>query len=445
MKLLIVDDNEDVITSLKTVFEDYEILEADSIASAKRVLDLECDTIDIALLDMRLGEEDGTDLLKHIKNVCPSIECIMISGYSSVEKAVMSIKLGAFDFVEKPISYQKIKVVLNNALEHKRFSTLLRKEMDRYRMVGKSPAIKKLNELIEKAAQTDFPVLIMGESGVGKEHIANLIHLKSRRGVQEMVKLNCAAIPENLFESEFFGYEKGAFTGASAQKKGKIEQANGGTLFMDEIGELPLSQQAKLLRVLEDREVTRVGGDKKLKVDFRLICATNRDLKEAAQKSQFREDLYYRIGVLVIEVPPLRDRKDDIPLLAEHFFREACADHGSVMKTLSPDSLEYIASLPLRGNIRELKNMMQRIFAFAEGMDIHADMVKKILAGPQKNPEDSIFQKTMNYPDAKHLLEKIYIETQLRLFEGNISKTALAIGLLPNNLSRKMKELGIVQ
>ncbi len=444
MKLLVVDDNEDVISSLKGVFEEYEVVGADSIKSAKKILTLESDSFDIAVIDMKLGEEDGLELLNEIKSRFPFIECVMISGYSSVEKAVLSIKLGAFDFVEKPISYQKMKVVINNAIEHKRFSSLLKKEIDKFKIIGNSTAVKKMNEMIEKASQIDFPVLIMGESGVGKEHVAHLIHLKSKRGKNEMIKQNCAAIPENLFESELFGHEKGAFTGAGGAKKGKIELASQGSLFLDEIGDLPLSQQAKLLRVLEDREVTRVGSEAKVKVDFRLICATNRNLKEAVDEGKFREDFYYRIGVLVVHIPPLRERKEDISILADHFLKQACIENGSVIKTVSPSAMALISEMPLKGNIRELKNLMQRLFAFSEKNEVRDEDVQNIMGITHKNGGDAVFQKTMQYSEAKKLLEKKYIETQLGLHNNNVSKTAISIGILPNNLLRKMKDLDIV-
>ncbi len=444
MKLLIVDDNEDVISSLKGVFGEYDIVGADSIKNAKKILALDSDSIDIAVIDMKLGDEDGIELLNDIKLRFPFIECVMISGYSSVEKAVLSIKMGAFDFVEKPISYQKMKVVINNAIEHKMFSTLLKKEMERYKIIGESSAVKKMNDLIEKASQIDFPVLITGESGVGKEHVAHLIHLKSKRGKNEMIKQNCAAIPENLFESELFGHEKGAFTGAASARKGKLELASLGTLFLDEVGDMPLSQQAKLLRVLEDREITRVGGESKIKVDFRLICATNRNLKEAVDENKFREDFFYRIGVLVINIPPLRDRKDDIKILADHFLKQACIENGSIMKTINSEAMTLICEIPLKGNIRELKNLIQRLFAFSEVETIRPEDVKNIMVSQNRNGGDAIFQKTMNYSEAKKLLEKKYIITQLSLNNNNVSRTAIRLGILPNNLLRKMKDLEIV-
>jgi two-component system nitrogen regulation response regulator NtrX len=444
MKLLIVDDNEDVISSLKGVFGEYDIIGADSIRNAKKYLALEGDSIEIAVIDMKLGDEDGLELLSDIKLSYPFMECVMISGYSSVEKAVLSIKMGAFDFVEKPISYQKMKVVINNAIEHKIFSSLLKKELEKYEIVGESSAIKKMNNLIEKASHIDFPVLITGESGVGKEHVAHLIHLKSKRGKNEMIKQNCAAIPENLFESELFGHEKGAFTGASGVRKGKIELASQGTLFLDEVGEMPLSQQAKLLRVLEDREITRVGGENKIKVDFRLICATNRNLKEAVSEGKFREDFFYRIGVIVVNIPPLRERKEDIKNLAEHFLKQACIENGSFIKSISSEAMKLICEIPLKGNIRELKNLMQRLYAFSENEVILPEDVRNTMVSQNKNGVDFIFQNTMQYSEAKKMLEKKYIITQLSMNANNVSRTAISLGILPNNLLRKMKDLDIV-
>ncbi len=441
MKILVVDDNVDVIKSLSDVLSEYEVIGSSSIDEAKKVLSIEVD-IDIAIIDIMLGEENGLDLLSYIKSNYNNIECIMISGYSNIEKAVQSIKMGAYDFIEKPISYQKIKVVLNNAIEHKKYKELFSKELQKYEIIGVSKEIKKINELIEKAAKLDFPVLIYGESGVGKEHIANLIHLKSKRGKNEMVKLNCAAIPETLFESEFFGYEKGAFTGAVSQKKGKIELAHGSTIFLDEIGELPLSQQAKLLRVLEDKNIIRVGGNKPIPVDFRLISATNKNLEIEVKEGKFREDLFYRIGVIIIEVPPLRERREDIPILAKHFLKQVSIENN-VEKSIDEDALSYISQMDFKGNIRELKNFVLRLFGLSEGSVITKKDVENIINPLKQTGCDSIFEKTMPLTEAKKLLEKTYILTQLKLNNNNISKTAISLNVLPNNLVRRMKELDI--
>ena len=441
MKILVVDDNIDVIESLKNVLVEHQIVSADSIKQAQKILEEEKEDIDVAIIDIMLGSEDGIELLTHIKKRYPLIECIMISGYSSIEKAVLAIKLGAYDFIEKPISFQKIKIVLNNAIEHKKYRVLLTKQMERYKLIGISDEIKKVNEMIEKSSQLDLPVLIYGESGVGKEHIAHLIHLKSKRGNNEMIKLNCAAIPETLFESELFGYEKGAFTGALSQKKGKVELANMSTLFLDEIGELPLSQQAKLLRVLEDKNVTRIGGEKTISVDFRLICATNKNLLDV-RDGKFREDLYYRISVLVINVPPLRERRGDIKLLADYFLKQVCVENN-VEKKFDDEALEFLSSLPLKGNVRELKNLVLRIFGLSEGGKISKSEIERIMTPNQNTLSCEVFEKTMPLSEAKKLLEKGYILAQLKLHNNNISKTALSLNVLPNNLLRRMKELGI--
>ncbi|MCX7821166.1 MAG: sigma-54 dependent transcriptional regulator [Brevinematales bacterium] len=441
MKILVVDDNVDVIKSLQDVLEDYEIIGCSSIGEAKEILSQE-NEIEVAIIDIMLGEENGLDLLSYIKSSLSNIECIMISGYSNIEKAVLSIKMGAYDFIEKPISYQKIKVVLNNAIEHKKYKELFSKELKKYEIIGNSKATKKINELIEKASKLDFPVLIYGESGVGKEHIANLIHLKSKRGKNEMVKLNCAAIPESLFESEFFGYEKGAFTGAVTQKKGKIELAHNSTIFLDEIGELPLSQQAKLLRVLEDKNIIRVGGNKPIPVDFRLITATNKDLQNLVKEQKFREDLFYRIGVIIIEVPPLRERREDIPLLTTHFLKQVSIENN-IEKSIDKDALDIISQMDFKGNIRELKNLILRLFGLSEGKIITKNDLEYILNPCKQIATDSIFEKTLPLSEAKKLLEKTYILTQLRLNNNNISKTAISLNVLPNNLIRRMKELDI--
>jgi two-component system nitrogen regulation response regulator NtrX len=441
MKILIVDDEKDVIISLREALEEYQVFGAHNISKAKLILKEE-QNIDIAIIDIMLGEDDGIELLKFIRASYSTTECIMISGYSTIEKAVDSIKLGAFEFVEKPVSYQKIKVAIKNALEHHKLSRIIQSEIEKYELAGVSKSIEKINGLIEKANKVNFPVLVTGPSGCGKEHIANLIHLKSKRVSGELVKLNCSAIPENLFESELFGYEKGAFTGANISKRGKIELASGGTLFLDEVGEMPLSQQAKLLRIFEDKELSRLGSEKKIKVDFRLICATNIDLKQAVKEKTFREDLYFRIGVIIIDIPPLSYRREDIPILAERFLKNLIAEDGKE-KTFSQDALDTISSLPLKGNVRELKNIIYRLYLFTERDIIKKSDIEKICERKTIHTTETIFSKTMPYNEAKRELEKKYIETQLALHNWNVSKTAIALGMLPNNLIRKMKSLSV--
>ncbi|OHD54957.1 MAG: hypothetical protein A2Y33_03105 [Spirochaetes bacterium GWF1_51_8] len=443
MKILVVDDNTDVFLSLKSVMEQDTLLGAEDIASAKRILLTEED-IDAAVIDVCLGGEDGVELLKYIRENLPLVECVMISGYSTIEKAVASIKLGAYEFIEKPLSYQKLRIVIRNALEHRQFSRLVQREIDKYRILGESGAVREMNRLIDKAAETEFSVLITGESGSGKEHAARLIHLKSKRGRNEIVVQNCAAVPANLFESEMFGYEKGAFTGAVSARKGKFEMADDGTLFLDEIGELEMPLQAKLLRVLEDKEVSRLGSEKKLKIDFRLVCATNRAISEEVSNGGFREDLFYRIGVIPIEIPPLRKRPGDIPLLAEHFLRDICRENGIPEKHLTQEASDEISAMKFPGNIRELKNLIQRLAVFIEGTEISPDGLRQVLSmSSAPKPAGDIFTKTLPYAEAKAALEKAYVQTQLEIHGGNISRTAIALGILPNNLMRKMKDLNI--
>ncbi len=444
MRILVVDDNRDVFASLEKVLEDDRLSYAPDTRTALELLG-GGEEWDVALLDVMLGSEDGIEALRTIRSQYPGVQCVMISGYSGVDKAVQAIKLGAYDFLEKPLTYQKVRVTLKNACEHKNYSRLMEREDERFRLIGASPAIRELGALIDKAAGSDYPVLICGESGSGKEHVAHLIHWKSRRSAEEMVKLNCAAIPDSLFESELFGHEKGAFTGAAGMRRGKMEIADRGTLFLDEIGEMPLSQQAKLLRALEDREITRVGGEKRIKVDFRPICATNRRLDAAVREGTFREDLYYRVGVIAIQVPPLRERKEDIPLLVRKFLNDAAADGGTVLKQADDKLMEAICAMPFKGNVRELKNLVQRLYVFSDSQTIGVDSLRFAQTAANPPEDGGIFGQTMEYSEAKALLERTYIETQLALHDGNISRTAIALNMLPNNLMRKMKILGIRQ
>ena len=441
MDILVVDDNRDVITSLKKVLTDFHVIGAATSAQAKKILKTN-GNINLIIIDVRLGNDDGLEILKYVKAKHPLTECIMISGYSTIEKAVEAIKLGAYDFLEKPLSFQKVKVTIKNAMEHRSYLRLLKENTLRYELSGHSDKISRLKNLIEKAAATDFPVLIYGESGSGKEHVAHLIHLKSKRSQNEMIAVNCAAIPESLFESELFGHEKGAFTDAHKTRIGKIEQAAGSTLFLDEIGEMPFPQQAKLLRIMESGEFFRLGSEEKSKTNFRLISATNKDLESLIPNGSFRADLFYRISALKIHVPALRERREDIPELAEYFLRNIFFEYGGVEKRFSHEALKKISTLPFKGNVRELKNLIQQLYILSENEEITANDIKRVNTVRNTGIErDSIFTKPMPYADAKMMLERKYIETQLKLHNNNISKTAVALGILPNNLMRKMKSL----
>ncbi len=444
INILIVDDEKDIIQSLSDVLTDYRILPANNTAQALAVISKH--SISVAFIDIMLGEEDGNDLLQKIRLQDSHLICIMMSGFASTSKVVESIKLGAFDYIEKPLSFQKVHILIENAIKQHDLKLIHEKEISHFELIGNSPSIQTINTVIEKAALSDFPVLISGPSGSGKEHVAHLTHLKSSRASQEIIKLNCAAIPGELFESELFGYQKGAFTGANRNRPGKLVAANHGTLFLDEIGELPLEQQAKLLRVLEDKKVCPVGSEKEIPVDFRLICATNRNLKEEIRQGNFREDLYYRIGVILIEIPQLNERKTDIPVLVRHFLKTISLETGNPEKQISPQALAIIEQLPLKGNIRELKNLIQRLTVFSEHSTIQeTDFIalNTSTIQPPLDELDEIFQTPLPYSEAKHYLERKYLLTQLRLHNGNISETARTLHLIPNNLMRKIKQLGI--
>jgi len=443
MDILVVDDNSDVIKSLKKVLEDYRVIGAANFSQVKNILE-KYGNIGIIIIDVRLGNEDGIEVLKYVKAKYPLAECIMISGYSTIEKAVEALKLGAYDFLEKPLSFHKVKVTIRNAYEHRSYLRLLNEQASRYNLAGNSRIINKLRKLIDRAASTEFPVLISGETGSGKEHVANLIHLKGRRSQNEIITVNCAAIPESLFESELFGHEKGSFTGAHKTRIGKIEQANGSTLFLDEIGEMPLTQQAKLLRVIENKEFFRLGSEKKLKAEFRLISATNKDLESMLDNDSFRTDLFYRISAIRIHVPSLRERKEDIPLLTNYFLKKILLEYGGAEKHFTGKALGKLSLLPFKGNIRELKNLVQQLYILVENEEITENDINRVIM--KKNTgidEVGIFTKSMHYSDAKKILEKKYIRTQLKLHNYNISITAIDLDILPNNLIRKMKTLNI--
>ncbi|MCD6120304.1 MAG: sigma-54-dependent Fis family transcriptional regulator [Spirochaetales bacterium] len=444
MDILVVDDARDIISSIRKVLPEFRVMGAVAFSQVKNILNRD-NGINIILIDLKLGNEDGIEVLKYVKAKYPLIECIMISGYSTIEKAVQAIKLGAYDFLEKPLSFQKVKITINNALEHRNYLRLLNEHALRYRLLGKSDKIQRVKNLIDKASVTDFPVLISGESGSGKEHVANLIHLKSSRSQKEMIAVNCAAIPESLFESELFGHEKGAFTDAGRRRIGKIEQADGSSLFLDEIGDMPLPQQAKLLRVMENGEFSRLGSEDKLRTEFRLISASNRDLETLINEDLFRTDLFYRISSLIIHVPPLRERREDIPEIAEYFLKNIFLEYGGKEKHLNREALKKISSLPFKGNVRELKNLIQQLYIISENEEITAGDIAQTARNSITiaSAPDNIFKKTLPYKEAKNMLEREYILKQLEIHNYNISRTAVSLGILPNNLMRKMKTLNI--
>jgi len=376
-KILIIDDERSIRNTLKDIlsFEKHHVDTAeDGIIGLKMIEENEYDVI---FCDIKMPQMDGIEVLEKIIETHPEIPVVMISGHGNIDTAVEAIKKGAFDYIAKPLDLNRIMVTLRNALDKNNLvvqtKTLKSKVDVRYQMIGESPAIKKVKEIIEKVAPTDARVLITGENGTGKEVVARWIHEKSNRSKAPFVEVNCAAIPSELIESELFGHEKGAFTSAIKQRKGKFEQAEGGTIFLDEIGDMSLSAQAKVLRVLQENKISRVGSDKDISVNVRVIAATNKNLQEEIKKGNFREDLYHRLSVILIKVPPLNERLEDIPLLVEHFIEITCNEQNVAKKKITDQAIEELKKIKWTGNIRELRNVIERLV---------------ILCGPIINAED---------------------------------------------------------
>ena len=451
-EIWILDDEKGILETLEDILKD-ENFQVRSFLWGKELLkEINFKQPKVVLLDLWLKDIDGFEVLEKIKKTYPEVQIIVISGHGNIETAVKAIKMGAFDFIEKPLSYERVIVTVENALK----LALLEEENKRLRenifgevkLSGVSPAIQKIRELILKAAPTDTTVLIQGESGVGKEIVAKLIHLYSKRAKEAFVEINCAAIPETLIESELFGYEKGAFTGAQSFKKGKLELAHKGTLFLDEIGDLSLDAQAKLLRVLQEKRFERLGSNKSIEIDVRIISATNKDLLKEIQKGKFREDLFFRINVFPIFIPPLRERKEDIPILVEEFLEEFSYKIGCEKKIIKSDALEALMEYDWPGNVRELKNFIERLVIISSSSEISykdlpsdfKNLIKK-RESLQENTEPWFKEK--NYKLAKLLFEKEFLKRKLLEYGGNISKTAREIGLERAYLQKKIKEFNL--
>jgi two-component system nitrogen regulation response regulator NtrX len=451
-EIWILDDEKGILETLEDILKD-ENFQVRSFLWGKELLkEINFKQPKVVLLDLWLKDIDGFEVLEKIKKNYPEVQIIVISGHGNIETAVKAIKMGAFDFIEKPLSYERVIVTVENALK----LALLEEENKRLRenifgevkLSGVSPAIQKIRELILKAAPTDTTVLIQGESGVGKEIVAKLIHLYSKRAKEAFIEINCAAIPETLIESELFGYEKGAFTGAQSFKKGKLELAHKGTLFLDEIGDLSLDAQAKLLRVLQEKRFERLGSNKSIEIDVRIISATNKDLLKEIQKGKFREDLFFRINVFPIFIPPLRERKEDIPILVEEFLEEFSHKIGCEKKIIKSDALEALMEYDWPGNVRELKNFIERLVIISSSSEISykdlpsdfKNLIKK-RESLQENTEPWFKEK--NYRLAKLLFEKEFLKRKLLEYGGNISKTAREIGLERAYLQKKIKEFNL--
>ncbi|MFP4447523.1 MAG: sigma-54-dependent transcriptional regulator [Bacteroidales bacterium] len=379
-KILAIDDEKTIRESLKEILE-YENHEVELSADGEEGVELfKENKYDVVLLDIKMPQMDGIEVLEKLFSITPDIPVIMISGHGSIDTAVDCIKKGAYDFIEKPLDLNRLLVTVKNAMERKdlvKETKILRRKVTKsYEMIGESEAIQGVRQIIEKVAPTDARVLVTGANGTGKELVARSLHELSQRKEEPFVEVNCAAIPSELIESELFGHEKGAFTSAHKQRKGKFEQANGGTLFLDEIGDMSLSAQSKVLKALEEKKISRVGSDKVIEVDVRIIAATNKNLREEIEKKNFREDLYHRLSVILIQVPSLNERIEDIPLLADHFNEMICADYGTNKREIEEDALEELKNINWTGNIREFRNVLERLIILCPKTIRKEDVIK---------------------------------------------------------------------
>jgi len=450
-EILVVDDEKNIRSSLEGILKDegYRVRGA---PTGEELLKQVAQTIpDLVILDVWLPGMDGLQALTELKRLHPELPVIMISGHSTVETAVKATKLGAYDFIEKPLSLEKTVLAVRNALDRQRLeqeNRALRQTLEqRYEIVGDSPAIQALRAQIESAAPSHGRVLIRGESGTGKELIARTIHRQSLRADKPFVEVNCAAIPDELIESELFGHERGAFTGATTKRRGKFELADGGTIFLDEVGDMSLKTQAKVLRVLQEQTFERVGGSETLTVDVRVIAASNKQLEEEIQKGSFREDLFYRLNVIPFEVPPLRERKEDIPLLATHFLRFFSEEYGKRVKNLSLEAMDLLLQHPWPGNVRELRNVIERMVIMVpqdviQPFDIASSLRARPGTAPEAAPEQAMeWDGTLR--EARDRFEREYILRRLAEAHWNITRTAERLGIERSNLHRKVKTYGI--
>ena len=446
-RILIVDDEKGIRTSLRGLLED-EGYEVDAVGSGERCLEVvRTKDYDLIILDVWLPEIDGLAVLEQLRDDGYPAKVIMISGHGTIESAVRSTRLGAWDFIEKPLSLDKTVLVVKNALNQLRLERenieLQRRLEAKAEIVGGSPAMKRLRKEIELAAPSDSRVLIFGENGTGKELVARAIHAGSTRAEGRFVEVNCAAIPDELIESELFGHKKGSFTGASEDKEGKFKAADGGTLFLDEIGDMSLKTQAKVLRALEEHKIEPVGSNQTVSVDARVIVATNKNLEEEIAQGRFRKDLYFRVNVIPILVPPLRERLDDVPILANHFVRELAVRFGRKPKRIEPAALELLKNHDWPGNVRELRNAIERLMIMVPGDMIRADdLVATASPGAKGEPAPEGFEFS-SLKEAREYAERRVILAKLEQCDFNVAEAAKVLKIERSHLYRKLKAYGI--
>ncbi len=452
--ILIVDDEASIRRTLKEIleYEDYAVDEAEDgeVALEK----LKKNRYDVVLLDVKMPRRDGMEVLQITASEQPDLPVVMISGHGNIETAVEATKFGAYDFIEKPPDLNRLLLTIRNALDRgqleaenqrMRQTIVERHATDLTPMLGESPALRQIKETIERVAPTEARVLITGEPGTGKELVAKWIHHYSRRSQGPVVEVNCAAIPSELIESELFGHEKGSFTGATKQRIGKFEQSHNGTLFLDEIGDMSLSAQAKVLRALQENQITRVGGDRPLPVDVRVVAATNKRLLDQIEQHEFREDLYHRLSVILIHVPPLRERRDDIPIITTHIAERIARRNGLEPKPFSSEALTGLKKFEWRGNVRELHNVVERLLILSPGDTISLADVDRYATpgGSISNPIMGMVDQFSQFSEFRDMAEKLFIENKLSLNDWNISRTAEAIGIQRSHLYNKMGKYDI--
>lgn len=452
-KILIIDDERAIRNTLREIleYEDYTVEDIDNGIDGLELI--QKNDYDLVLCDIKMNRMDGMEVLTEALAIKPDLPFIMISGHGTVETAVEASKKGAFDFISKPPDLNRLLITVRNALDRGSLVTqtrVLKRKVAKVRSIlGESQAILKIKETIDRVAPTDARVLITGANGSGKELVARWLHEKSNRLNAPLIEVNCAAIPSELIESELFGHEKGSFTSAIKQRIGKFESANGGTLFLDEIGDMSQSTQAKVLRALQENKITRVGGEKEIEVDVRVVAATNKDLLKEIEKGNFRLDLYHRLSVILIHVPPLTDRKDDIALLTQNFLDEICNDYGMPVKKISDAALEALKLLPWTGNIRELRNMVERLIILSDRTITDADVrafanpSSPSAAGNGNSPAQTDYDRFANFQEYKDFAEREYIKFKLEKNSWNVSKTADDIDIQRSHLYSKIEKFGL--
>jgi two-component system nitrogen regulation response regulator NtrX len=449
-RLLVVDDEPGIRNALKQVLE-YEGIEVRTASSGGEALSLYPEyRPQVVFLDVKMAGLDGLETLSRLRDLDPGALVVMISGHGTIATAIEATRRGAFDFLEKPLDADRLIVTVRNALAHATISgenqRLRQETATRYEMVGDSPGLRAVRDLIARVAPTTGRVLITGEHGTGKELVARAIHEQSPRRSQAFVEVNCAAIPAELIESELFGHMKGSFTSAVADRAGKFEQADAGTLFLDEIGDMSLSAQAKVLRALQEGVISRVGGTKAIQVDARVIAATNRNLEAEIAAGRFREDLYYRLNVVPITVPPLRERREDIPALVEYFAGQLAGGAGAAGKGFEEAAVARLKERKWTGNVRELRNAVERLLILSPGKSITANDVSRLLGeGGVEEALEAAAGITGGFDTFKDVTERSFLTAKLREFNWNISETARALNLPRSNLYKKIERLGLVK